>query len=38
LVDDVDRRIDMIDYWNYLRFRDKNPTMKVPKRKRRVKG
>jgi len=34
-VNDVDRRIEIIDYWNYLRFREKNPTMPVPKRKRR---
>ena len=34
-VNDVERRIDLIDYWNYLQFREKNPTMPVPKRKRR---
>ena len=34
-VDDVDRRIELIEFWNYLRFREKNPTMPVPKRKRR---
>jgi len=37
LVNDVDRRIELIDYWNYLRFREKNPVMPVPKRKRRRK-
>jgi transcriptional regulator with XRE-family HTH domain len=36
-VNEPDRRIELIDYWNYLRFREKNPTMPVPKRKRRVK-
>jgi len=35
-VNEPDRRIELIDYWNYLRFREKNPTMPVPKRKRRV--
>jgi hypothetical protein len=36
-VDAPDRRIDLVDFWNYLRFREKNPTMPVPKRKRRKK-
>jgi transcriptional regulator with XRE-family HTH domain len=36
-VNDLDRRVELIDYWNYLRFREKNPVMAVPKRKRRKK-
>jgi len=36
-VNDLDRRVELIDYWNYLRFREKNPVMPVPKRKRRKK-
>lgn len=35
LVNDADRRIKLIDFWNFLRFREKNPSMPVPKRKRR---
>lgn len=35
LVLDPVRREILIDYWNYLRFREKMPEMAVPKRKRR---
>lgn len=37
LVQDPKRREILIDYWNYLRFRERGPEMVVPKRKRRVK-
>jgi len=37
LVNDPERRELIIDYWNYLRFREKVPEMAVPKRKRRKK-
>jgi len=36
-VNEPDRRIELIHYWNYLRFREKNPTERPPKRKRRKK-
>ncbi|MCD6421861.1 helix-turn-helix transcriptional regulator [bacterium] len=38
LVNDPERRELLIDYWNYLRFREKTPEMPVPKRKRRKKS
>jgi transcriptional regulator with XRE-family HTH domain len=37
LVQDPVRREILIDYWNYLQFREKGPPMPVPKRKRRPK-
>jgi len=37
LVEDPERREIIIDYWNYLRFRERVPEMAVPKRKRRKK-
>jgi transcriptional regulator with XRE-family HTH domain len=36
-VNDEERRELLIDYWNYLRFREKTPEMAIPKRKRRKK-
>jgi len=32
-----DFRIELIEFWNFLRFREKYPTMPVPRRKRRPK-
>jgi transcriptional regulator with XRE-family HTH domain len=33
-VNDAERRVELIDYWNYMKFRDKNPSMPTLKHKR----
>lgn|GEM_PF-1878205 len=36
-VNDPKRREELIDYWNYLRFRDRVAELPVPRRKRKIK-
>ena len=32
-VNDPERRVQLVDYWNYMKFRDKNPSMPTLKHK-----